>query len=121
MGALSPSPDERQPTLVGRPQRLGIVPILAFWNRRDVRRTTGPWMAGFAFLWLILLEVLRSAVPGWTLALMAGTGPLLFLGILERYLRGRLRRRALDQRSEAAGADAHGGQAHLAREPDETR
>jgi hypothetical protein len=73
------------------------LPTLAFWNRRDVRRITGPWLAVFAFVWLLALELLRSTLHPWASALMALSGPLLFLGMLERYLRARLRRRALGQ------------------------
>ncbi|MDC0671916.1 hypothetical protein [Nannocystis radixulma] len=97
MKALAPRPREKQPALLDRRQRLGFLPTLAFWNRKDIRKLTGPWLAAFAALWLILLELIRGAVPPWATKLIGAAGPLLFITVLERYVRARLERRALAQ------------------------
>jgi hypothetical protein len=97
MKALAPRPREKQPALLDRRQRLGFLPTLAFWNRRDIRKLTGPWLAAFAALWLLLLELIRGTVPPWATKLIGAAGPLLFITLLERHVRARLERRALAQ------------------------
>jgi hypothetical protein len=91
MSALVPIPAEHP---LERPQRLGFLPTLAFWRRRDVWKIAGPWTAAFVCLWTVLLDLfVRGLVPAWTSAVIAGAGPMLFVGFLERYLRARLERR----------------------------
>ncbi|WP_434424328.1 hypothetical protein [Nannocystis pusilla] len=93
MPALVPISTEHR---LDRPQRLGFLPTLAFWRRRDVWKIAGPWAATFVGLWTVLLDLfMLGFVPAWASALLAGAGPVLFVGLLERYLRARLERRKI--------------------------
>lgn len=72
----------------------GLLPTTAFWKRRDVWRIAGPPTGVFVFLWLMMLDLfVIGSTPMWASAMLAGVGPYLFVAILERYLRARLRRR----------------------------
>lgn len=107
MGELAPRPPHK-PAYLDRPQRFGFLPTLAFWNRRDVAKANGPMLAVFVVLWLLLLGTLADhlLLVGWPRRLAAGLGPYLFLGLLERYLRKRLRaRRAMLTPSRPAATE----------------
>lgn len=101
METLAPRAPEREPARLDRPQRLGFLPTTAFWQRPDVWKIAGPPTGLFVFLWLMMLSLfVVEWTPMWASGLIAGLGPLLFVGLLERYLRSRLqRRRALAQDS----------------------
>lgn len=93
MTTLAPCPSERAPIYLDRPQRLGFLPTAAFWRQPDVWRLAWPWTGAFVFLWLMMLSVfVVDWTPMWASGLIAGIGPYLFVGLLERYLRARLRR-----------------------------
>jgi len=94
MTALVPRPSETEVAHLDRPQRLGFLPTTAFWKRRDVWRIAGPPTSVFVFLWLLMLDLLvHGTIPMWASSIIAGIGPYLFVALLERYLRARLRRR----------------------------
>lgn len=94
MTTLAPRPPEAEVPHLDRPQRLGFLPTTAFWKRRDVWRIAGPPTGVFVFLWLMMLDLLVvDFTPMWASGLLAGIGPYLFVALLERYLRVRLRRR----------------------------
>jgi len=94
MATLAPFPPDKALARLERPQRLGFLPTLAFWKRRDVWKIAGPWTAAFVFLWTVLLDLfVRGLIPAWASPVIAGAGPVLFVGLLERYLRARLGRR----------------------------
>jgi hypothetical protein len=94
MAMLAPVPADKQLARLERPQRLGFLPTLAFWKRRDVWKIAGPWAAAFVLLWTVLLDLfVRGLIPAWASPVIAGAGPVLFVGLLERYLRARLERR----------------------------
>ena len=94
MTALVPRPPETEVTHLDRPQRLGFLPTTAFWKRRDVWRIAGPPTGVFVFLWLVMLDLfVHGTIPMWASAIIAGIGPYLFVALLERYLRARLRQR----------------------------
>lgn len=99
MTTLAPVPADNELARLERPQRLGFLPTLAFWKRREVWKIAGPWAAAFVLLWTVLLDLfVRGSIPPWVTPVLAGAGPVLFVGLLERYLRARLeRRRALVQ------------------------
>lgn len=95
--------DERSPVRPGRfletKQRLGILPTLAFWNRRDVWRSTR-WFT------VPVMTTTIAASVATPIALQAGVWPTaigaplaafgafsLALGGLERYIRKRVKRR----------------------------
>jgi hypothetical protein len=79
-----------------RPQRWGVLPTMAFWNRRDVWRIAGLPCGVFAVIWVTLLSnVVGNAIPMWASLVLSGLGPLLFLAVLERGIRKRLRLAAL--------------------------
>ena len=93
--------DESAPPRPGRyletPQRLGILPTLHFWNRRDVWQS-GRWViapvagASALFTGLAWTVVSPSLVP--LVGLASGVPVILAHGLLERYVRRRLRERA---------------------------
>ena len=92
MTALVPQPQADPPRL-DKPQRLGFLPTTAFWRRRDVWKIAGPATGVFAFFWWMALDLLVfESTPIWLSAILAGIGPLLFVALLERYLRSRLQR-----------------------------
>lgn len=93
-----------------RPQRLGFLPTTAFWKRPDVWKIVGPWSAVFVFLWLVWIElVLDSLLPLWASLVVAVMGQFVFIVVLERYLRVRLRRRALATgEGQATASDTRG-------------
>lgn len=94
MTALAPRPPETEVAHLDRPQPLGFLPTTAFWKRRDVWKIAGPPTGVFVFLWLMMLDLfVIGSTPIWASAVLAGIGPFLFVALLERYLRGRLRRR----------------------------
>ena len=78
------------------PQRWGFVPTMAFWQRPDVWKIAGPPTGVFVFFWLVALDIfVTGTTPLWASGLLGGLGPFLFVGVLERYLRRRMQRRAL--------------------------
>jgi hypothetical protein len=94
MTTLAPRPTETAPAYLDRPQRLGILPTTAFWRRPAVWKIAGRPTGAFVFLWLMMLSLfVVDRTPMWASGLIAGAGPYLFVGLLERYLRARLRRR----------------------------
>ena len=99
MATLAPAPADNKPARLERPQRLGFLPTLAFWKRREVWKIAGPWAAAFVLVWTVLLDLfVRGLIPAWATPVIAGAGPVLFVGLLERYLRARLEdRRVLGQ------------------------
>ncbi|MDC0669409.1 hypothetical protein POL58_16765 [Nannocystis sp. ncelm1] len=98
--------ERRELARLDRPQRLGLLPTTAFWQRPDVWRIAGPSTGVFVFLWLMMLSLfVVKWTPMWASALLAGLGPFLFVSVLERYLRRRLRRR---EALAASGTEALG-------------
>jgi hypothetical protein len=109
MTALAPRPPETEVANLDRPQRLGFLPTTAFWKRRDVWRIAGPPTGVFVFLWLMMLGLfVTGSTPMWASAMLAGIGPYLFVAVLERYLRVRLRRRRSLELPSQDKADAPG-------------
>ena len=95
MSSLVPRPPEQAIAYLDRPQLLGFLPTLAFWNRRDVAKVMGPMLGTFALLWMVPLSLfVFKWTPIWVSGLLGGLGPYLFLGVLERVIRQRLRARA---------------------------
>lgn len=99
MKTLAPCPPAGELAYLDRPQRLGFLPTTAFWNRPDVWKIAGRPTGVFVFLWLMMLSLfVVEWTPMWASGLIAGVGPVLFVGLLERYLRARLQRqRALSR------------------------
>ncbi len=92
--------DDGAPDRPGRhletPQRWGVLPTLNFWNRRDVwpsaRWLTIPVTAASA----LATAVLATLVDPWLLPLVGpacGLPVIISHGLLERYIRRRLRQR----------------------------
>lgn len=79
------------------PQRLGILPTLHFWNRRDVWKS-GRWLfAPLAGASALLTGLAATAVDPWLLPLVGlanGLPVVLAHGLLERYIRRKVRERA---------------------------
>ena len=113
MTTPAPRPSEKNPARLDRPQRLGFLPTAAFWKRPDVWKIAGPWSAVFVVLWWVLIDLFaKNWIPFWASALLVAMGQFLFIAMLERYLRTRLRHRALGQgdgRVRAAAPEHVGG------------
>jgi hypothetical protein len=94
--------DESDPIRPGRyletPQRFGIVPTLHFWNRRDVWRSAR-WFVAPVVGVSVGLTAIGSVVfldSPWLdplVGLVSGLPVALAHGLLERYVRRRLRER----------------------------
>ena len=105
MPTLTPQPSESKAAGLDRPQRLGFLPTTAFWQRPDVWKVAGRPTGAFVFLWMMMLSLcVVKWTPMWASALLAGLGPFLFVAVLERYLRARLRQRRSLTRDESPGA-----------------
>lgn len=88
----SHSPGKR--AYLDRPQRLGFLPTSAFWNRRDVWKLVWLPTVIVSILWSVLLDLfVFDFTPIWVSGLLGGMGFVVFIGLLERYLRSRLRQR----------------------------
>lgn len=85
-------------SLLGRPQRLGILPTYWFWNDGERQRLLVPIVALIALpvTPLLFLLMVRFQLSMWLL-LAAGTlWPQLVMGLVERHIRRELRRRPLE-------------------------
>ena len=92
--------DESAPPRPGRyletPQRLGILPTLHFWNRRDVWKNVRWLMAPLAGMGALTTGLAWDAVNPAMLPLVglaSGVPLVLAHGLLERYVRRRVRER----------------------------
>jgi hypothetical protein len=86
------------------PQRWGILPTLAFWNRRDVWRSAGLLLAPFIFLGFRLSAMVADYLPWWLAPFAAVLSFLPILvgqGLLERYIRKRARTTSSDRRHKS--------------------
>ncbi|MBZ5708621.1 hypothetical protein [Nannocystis pusilla] len=93
--------DER--TRLSQPQRWWVIPTLAFWHRRTVWRVVGPWFGLFAATFSTALGLV--ALPFLAKMALLFAGNTLALGLFERYIRRKLKRRrpcALPPPSEPA-------------------
>lgn len=81
-----------------RPQRLGFLPTFWFWNNRERQRLLLPLIVTIALPLtpLLFFLMVRSQLPMWTLIVAGTVWPQLVCGLVERRIRGQLRRRALD-------------------------
>jgi hypothetical protein len=90
--------DETAPYRPGRyletPQRLGILPTWSFWNRKDVWRRARWFVAPVAGLSVMASMMLTMFAHSFALAPIAAAVPVLQMGLLERYIRSAVRRRA---------------------------
>jgi hypothetical protein len=100
--------DESAPARPGRyletPQRLGILPTLHFWNRRDVWKHARWFTAPLAGLGALVTGLAWDSVhPGLmpVVGLASGVPVVLAHGLLERYVR----RRVLERRRELPPAE----------------
>ena len=90
-------------------QRLGLLPTWAFWNRPDVWRT-GRWFVAPVVGATVGLGLwLSQVVPDWAvplvLVLFGPVPPMVTMGLLERYIRKRIRR---SEPGDPAGLTAPG-------------
>lgn len=94
--------------LVARPQRLGILPTLSFWNRRENWRPVRYPMAGVAVGAMAVNQLVDP--PLLIGGLTTGLAVYLSIGVMERVLRWGLSRRRkryeeLEKRLEAADGE----------------
>jgi len=89
--------DDGAPARPGRfletPQRLGILPTLHFWNRRDIAWTARWLTAPVTGASMIATAVVATMVEPWLLPLVGlacGVPVVLTHGLLERYVRRQL-------------------------------
>lgn len=94
MPALVHRPNVAEPARLDKPQRWGIVPTSAFWKQPDVWQIARLPTFVFLLFWFPALDLLLpSSIPRWANGLLGGLGPYLFVGLLERYLRRRMKQR----------------------------
>ncbi|MCA9693422.1 MAG: hypothetical protein R3A51_06090 [Nannocystaceae bacterium] len=92
---------ERRPPLLSRRQPLGIFPTWSFWLDPEVIRLSTPFRLtiGLAVTGLFAVTALVApallAGPWWVYGGLASLMVLLSVGGLERYIRRRVRQRAL--------------------------
>jgi hypothetical protein len=92
--------DESAPPRPGRyletPQRLGFLPTLHFWNRRDVWPSARWFIVPVVGATLLGSIVLYATVSPWlypVIGVASGVPVALAHGLLERHIRRRLRQR----------------------------
>lgn len=79
---------------LSRPQRWGILPTLSFWNRPDVWRHARWFVVPCMLLWAYVLQDLwRGAISWWASTSLYFLATTIGLGLFERYIRRKLRRR----------------------------
>lgn len=93
--------------LTGRPQVLGLLPTLRFWNDRARQRTILPWIAGtgIPLVWALEHLALKLHLGAWPGIAFAVVYPFLIMGLVERQIRRELRDMAFDRRLARATED----------------
>lgn len=89
-------PDLVHVRLLDRPQRLGFLPSMWFWNDHARHRLVLPivmWLS-LPLTPLIFFLIVRFQLPIWLLPVVSGVWPFVVMGLVERHIRGELRRRA---------------------------
>lgn len=83
-------------SLAVRPQLLGVLPTLSFWNDSEQQRLMNPLfvVTGLPLTPLFFL-LLWLQVPIWCLFVGCMLYPYLIMGLVERHVRKELRRRSL--------------------------
>ncbi len=111
MFAIVQRPPEKAIVYLDRPQRLGFLPTMAFWNRRDVAKVNVPLFGTFTVLWLlVMISFVDDWVPvWWARSLLVALVPYLFLGALERIIRKRMRARDRLLPGNPHSSSAHSG------------
>lgn len=96
MGALERTPD-RRPALLSRPQPLGFLPTLRYWADPEVFRLSLPIRMAMATGLASILAILGAAGillgSWWVYVGLMGTGMILGVGQLERYIRREAKKR----------------------------
>ena len=88
------------------PQRLGILPTMAFWNRKDVWKSARWLVAPMVGMGTFAIAMIGPQIESFTIAMAGGLGaavPLLTMGLLERHVRKVLRLRASAETPPDAG------------------
>lgn len=83
--------------LLDRPQRLGVLPTLWFWNDEQRHRLVLPLvlLMSLPFTPLLFYLVVRFQLSLWLLPVVTVVWPFLVMGLVERHIRRALLRRAL--------------------------
>lgn len=99
-------------SLVARPQRLGILPTIAFWNDWEAQRLILPFVIMTAPV-LLLINVLQMwlRLHAWISIAANLVIPFLTMGLVERYVRAQVRRRAALESGDARSLVAKNVQA----------
>jgi hypothetical protein len=104
--------DDQAPDRPGRhletPQRFGLLPTLNFWNRRDVWKSARWLTAPVTGASMLATAIIAPAVDPWMVSLVGlacGVPVILAHGLLERYLRRRLRERRSSGRETSSEAE----------------
>lgn len=104
----APIPSARR-HLLDRPQRLGFLPTVWFWNDPERQRLVLPIVLSVTLPWTLVLFYLVMRWPiSLALFVVVNTlAPYLGMGLIERHIRRELRRRQLaaaEARADDAGA-----------------
>jgi hypothetical protein len=92
-------PTRRPPrSLLDRPQRLGLLPTMWFWNDHERQQLLTPLASAVLIPLALLLWWLKSflGLGMWLQLVPMFIGPYLMMGLVERHIRRQLVRRAAD-------------------------
>lgn len=83
--------------LLDRPQRLGFLPTLWFWNDHERHRLALPLVLSLSLplVPLLFFLVVRFQLPFSLFVVVNTLAPYVAMGVIERYIRRELRRRRL--------------------------
>lgn len=90
-------PARRPTSLLERPQRLGVLPTLPFWNDPAHQQLLRPLVVAIVAPLTPLLLYLQIVLglPSWTNLAAIFVVPMLIMGLVERKIRRELQRRAV--------------------------
>lgn len=93
-------------SLLGRPQRLGLLPTMWFWNDRVRQRLILPLISvtGIPLGIVLLYVTARLHLNGWLPSAFTVLYPLLIMGLVERRIRRELRERPPEALAVATSA-----------------
>jgi hypothetical protein len=89
------------------PQRLGILPTMAFWNRKDVWKSARWLVAPVVGASVFAIGIVGPQIESFNIVVASGIGaavPLLTMGLLERHVRKVLRQRVSAETPPTSGS-----------------
>lgn len=99
-------------SLLSRPQRLGVLPTIWFWNNWDAQRLLLPFVVLFAVPAFLVCDALRmwAGLATWVSLVPSLLISCLTMGLVERRVRRRARPRCVPDLADAPPTVTHGAQ-----------